>query len=233
MSRVLVIGDLHEPVSHPAYMRFVQDLYEQWDCNRVHFIGDVVDFHAVSFHARHPEAPGTTDEYELAYAKVAKWYETFPKATVSIGNHDARVIRLAESVNIPAKFIRDYADVWDTPGWTWETETMIDGAYLFHGTGCGGEHPAFNVMKKMAMSSIMGHVHSAGGVKWTANPTRRFFGMDVGCGIDDTAYAFAYGQHLKRRSVLSAGVLIDGIPYFEVMPCSRGETYHRSKFVKK
>ena len=134
MSRVLFVPDLHEPVAHPAALEFCKDLYDAWDCNKVIFIGDVVDHHAISFHAHHPQCPGPDDEYELAYNKIQKWVEAFPKAEVMIGNHDARVLRLAETVNIPARYLRDYKEIWDTPKWEWKYETELDGAYVFHGT---------------------------------------------------------------------------------------------------
>jgi len=91
MSRVLVIGDIHEPVSHPGYLSFCQDLHKAWNCNAVVFIGDVADFQAISFHTIHPECPGPGDEYMLAKQKIQKWYKAFPKAKVCIGNHDERV----------------------------------------------------------------------------------------------------------------------------------------------
>lgn len=228
--RILVVGDIHEPVAHPGYLAFCQDLQRRHKCNHVLLIGDVVDWHAVSFHAHHPEAPGPKDEYELAKAGVAKWRRAFPKAQVCIGNHDERLVRLAETVNIPAKFLRDYSDIWDTPGWTWKAEFIHDDVYFFHGTGSGGVHPAFGTMQKLLMSTVQGHVHSAGGIKWRANPQRRVFGLDVGCGIDDKAVAFAYGHNLKTRSILSAGVVLDGTPYHEIMPCGVGEKYHRSRY---
>lgn len=232
MARVLVIGDIHEPVSHPGYLAFCRDLRDQYQCDQVMFIGDVCDWHAISFHARHPDAPGPKDEYELALEKVAKWNAVFPQAKVCIGNHDARVIRLAESVNIPACFIRTYAETWQTPTWDWQNDFTCDGVYYFHGCGTGGVHPAFNSMLKQMMSVVQGHIHSAAGIKWRANPQARFFGMDSGCGIDDRAYAFAYGRDQKIRSILSAGVVLDGVPQHFVMPCGPGEKYNRSNFDK-
>ncbi len=228
--RVLVVGDIHEPVSHPGYLKFNQDLRDKYRCDHVVLIGDVIDWHAVSFHAHHPEAPGPSDEYELALAGVEKWVKAFPKALVCIGNHDERLNRLSETVNIPQKFLRDYNEIWHTPHWNWDYEHALDGVYYCHGTGCGGLHPAFNLMKKMLGSAVMGHIHSAGGVKWSASPDRRTFGMDTGCGIDDKAVAFAYGRHQKVRSIISAGVVVDGIPYHEVCPIGPGERYHRSRF---
>lgn len=228
--RVLCIGDIHEPVSHPGYLAFCADLRKKHKCDQVVFIGDVVDWHAVSFHAHHPDAPGPKDEFELAHIGVQKWVNVFPTARVCIGNHDERVIRLAESVNIPARFLRSYKDIWTTPGWTWGVGHTLDEVFYFHGTGTGGIHPAFNSMCKHMMSVAQGHIHSAAGIKWRANPTRRTFGMDTGCGVDDQAAAFAYGHHNQIRSILSACVVLDGIPIHEIMPCGPGERFHRSNF---
>lgn len=225
MSKVLCVGDIHEPVSRDKYLKFNQDLYEEWGCDTVVFLGDIADWHAISFHAHHPECPGPVDEYDLAYEKIQKWYAAFPKAKVCIGNHDERIIRLAESVNIPKKFLRNFNEVWDTPGWDWDYSHIIDDVYYFHGTGNGGLYPAPNAARKMLMSVVMGHSHSAAGVKWLASPQRRIFGMDVGCGIDDTAYAFAYGRHQIKRSIISAAVVLDGVPYHEIMLISKNERY--------
>ena len=215
--RVLAIGDIHEPCSRPNYLEFCKDIYDEWDCDTVVFMGDVVDWHGISFHANNPESPGVCDEYELAMQRIHMWHDEFPRAKVCIGNHDARVVRLAEDNNIPAKFIRDYEDMWDTPNWEWDHEFIIDDVYYFHGTGYAGLHPAFNAARTMSMSVCMGHIHSTGGIKWLVNPYKRWFGMDVGCGVDDKKYAFAYGKHLKKKSVISCGIIIDGIPYHEMM----------------
>ena len=231
MSNVLVVGDIHEPVSRRGYLKFCKDIYREWDCDRIVFIGDIVDWSAISFHVHNPQAPGPHDEYLLALAKIQKWYKAFPKAEVMIGNHDARPRRVAEANSIPAKFIRNYADIWKTPNWDWKPSTVIDDVFYCHGHGKGGGNtPAWNLSKKMGMSVCIGHFHSKGGVNWSANPLRRWFGMDVGTGIDDEAYAFAYAKEQVTRSILSCGVVLSGVPYHEIMPVGKGEAYHDSKF---
>ena len=232
MSRVLVIPDLHEPVTHPAALQFCKDLYAQWECDTVVFIGDVVDCHGISFHARHPAAPGVKEEYGLAIERVSRWVKEFPKAKVCIGNHDERPQRLAASVNIPEEFLMSYQAMWNCPNWQWGHSHMIDGVYYFHGTGRSGLYPAANVMRRMGMSVVMGHCHSRANVCSMVNPFKRFFSLDTGCLIDDKAFAFAYGKHATERSVLSAGVVIDGQPYLEYLSCGDGEKYHRSKFLR-
>jgi predicted phosphodiesterase len=229
-NRVLIIGDLHCPVDHPGYLAFCQDIYDQWDCNQTIFIGDVVDHQAISFHANNPNCPGPDDEYTLAKQSMNRWYQAFPEAKVCIGNHDERVIRLAESVNIPSRYLRDYKEIWKTPGWEWGHDFIIDDVYYFHGTGNGGNYPAANVMRKMLMNCVLGHNHARHGVYWKANPLRRIFGVDTGCGINVDAFQFAYGKHIKIRPILGAAVIVDGVPYTEIMPCGRGEIYHKSNF---
>lgn len=231
MSRVLVIGDIHEPVSRKGYLQFNKDLRKEHKCNEVVFIGDVVDWSAISFHAHNPEAPGPIDEYKLALSAIKKWYKAFSEAIVIIGNHDARPRRVAESYNIPAKFIRDYHELWKTPKWNWVRHAIIDNVYYCHGhKKGGGKTPAWNLSAKMGMSVVMGHWHSKGGVNWSANPLRRWFGMDTGCGIDDEAYAFAYAEEQVTRSILSSAIVIDGMPRHIMMPCGKGEKYHDSRF---
>ena len=233
MSKVLTVSDLHNPATHPGALSFCKDLCSKHKCNKVVFIGDIVDHQAISFHANNPECPGASDEYELTLECLKPWVKTFPKATVTYGNHDSRVLRLAESVNIPKKYLRDFADIWKTPKWEWVEDTIIDDVYYFHGEGRGGLYPAFNTMKSELMSVVMGHCHSASGIKWSANPDRRTFGADTGCLIDVDAFQFAYGKHCKTRPILSAVVVKDGVPEHFIMLCGRGEKYHKSRFKKR
>ncbi len=226
MSRVLAIGDIHLPWDRPKYLQFCKDLYEEWDCNEVIFLGDIVDWHSISFHDKQPECPAPLDEYEKTKQAVKKYYDAFPNARVCIGNHDERIIRLANSVSIPEQFIKSYNEIWDTPLWQWRHDWIIDNVYYFHGTGNSGLYPACNAVRKMLMSVCMGHNHTASGIKWYANPQQRIFALDVGCGIDDTKMAFAYGRHIKQRSIISAAVILDGVPYLEIAPIGRGEIHH-------
>ena len=225
MSRVLSVGDPHEPVCHPAYLPWCKWLRNKHKCNKIVIIGDIVDHHGISFHVANPMCPGPDDEYLLTKQKIRRWCRAFPSAYVTIGNHDARVLRLAESVNISARYLKNYKQCWSTPKWKWVDDVIIDDVYYMH--------PAFNAMKDELMSVVMGHCHSASGVKWRTQKKKRTFGMDTGCGIDVDAWQFAYGKHMRTRPVLSAGVVIDGIPQHFIMPCGPGERWHKSRFKKK
>ena len=232
MSKVLVIGDTHFPAVHPGYLRFVEDLAERYDCNKFVHIGDVVDFHAISRFGKLPEADGALSELDAAMLEIVKWYKQFPNLLITEGNHDQRGYRAAAEQGLPSRFIQGYNQLFGTLKWKWVKDVVIDGVYYFHGTGVSGQHPAYNTMQKMLMSTVMGHVHTAGGIKWRANPEKRIFGMDVGCGVDDKHLSFHYAENLKVRSILSAGVVIDGVPAHVIMPAGEGERYHRSRFKK-
>jgi len=230
MARVLVIGDPHEPVAHPGYRAFCKALRRKFKTTKTVIIGDICDHHAISFHAANPMCPGPDDEYQLTKQKMRLWHKDFPRAIVTIGNHDMRVLRLAESVNIPPQYLRDFNAVWKTETWKWVEDINIDDVLYFHGTGRSGLHPAFNAMKDNLKSTVMGHCHSVAGVQWKANPDKRIFGMDTGCGIDVDAWQFAYGKHMPRRPILAAAVVLNGDPQHFIMPCGRGEKFHKSRF---
>ncbi len=232
MGNTLGIGDPHEPVSHPGYLPLCQDLQQEYGCDEVVILGDIADHQAISFHAANPMCPGPNDEAALTYEKIQKWYKAFPKAKVCIGNHDARVLRLAESVKIPSRYIRDYNGTWETPGWEWEYEYFIDNVCYTHGTGSSGVHPAWNLMTKKMKSVVIGHCHSRAGVKWMSTGDERFFACDTGCGIDVRAWQFAYGRNFPTRPFLAAAVIKDNGTRPESVPmlCGPGEKYHRSRF---
>ncbi|KKN48381.1 hypothetical protein LCGC14_0653280 [marine sediment metagenome] len=230
MSRVLVIGDLHAPVTRKHYLRFCKNQYKKFKCNKVVFIGDVVDWTSISFHVTNPECPGPADEYRLALQCIQQWRRAFPKAMVMIGNHDRRPHRKAEKEGIFPKLLRNYDEVWKTPQWKWVTSCIIDEVYYCHGDGKGaGINPAYNTAKNMGMSVVMGHTHSKAGIKWLVNPLRRWFGMDVGTGIDDSAFAFSYAKEQTYRSILSCGVVLNGMPQHIMMEVGKGERYHDGK----
>lgn len=227
--KIGIIGDLHEPFVHPLYLRFCLDIFDSWGVEKIHFIGDIVDNHAISFHKSETVAYGSHREGELAEQGVARWYKTFPRATVSIGNHDELPDRIAQEVNLPPRFLRTYQEAWKTPNWDWKFSHNFDGTRLQHGTKTSGKDAAINQALQRRTSLAQGHIHGWASVKWHCNDDDRIFGMNVGCGIDVDAYSMRYGKDFANRPVLACGVIIDGHPYLEAMPCGPGEKYHRSR----
>lgn len=232
-NRVLVVGDIHLPYDKPGYLHFCKDVYNKMQCNKVVFIGDVVDLHAFNYHEKHPASDGPLAELVKARAAVKRWARAFPKATITVGNHDRLIIRKAATGGLPEVTLRTFNELWETPDWQWVTELCLDGVRYIHGDGAGGGlYPAYNVMRKTALSHVLGHHHTASGIKWLCNPERRLFGMDVGSGLEASAIQFLYQERNPVKPVISCGTVCGGIPQLWIMPCSRGEKYHDSKFRK-
>lgn len=234
MSIIGIVGDVHLPFAHPGYRAFCQDTFKKYHVDEVVMIGDVVDMHALSFHDHDPNGMSAEDEAAKAACGVKQWYKAFPDAKVCIGNHDARQFRAAQKAGIPDRYIRTYADVWQTPKWKWDLEHNIEGVLYEHGTGSSGKDGAFNRAIAQRTSVVIGHIHSYAGIKYHANPTSRIFGLNVGCGIDIGTYAFDYGKMFPVRPILGCGIVVDGdLGFFVPMPIGRGEHYHRSRFIGK
>ena len=227
--RVGFVGDLHAPFNHPMYLRFCQDIFEQWQVDTTHFIGDIVDNHAISFHETDPNGYGADREAELARKEVNLWHKTFPNSGVSIGNHDALHYRRCKREGIPECFLRTYQDVWGTPTWDWQPSHRYENCRAQHGTGSSGKDAAINQAIQRRTSIVQGHTHCYAGAKFHANDDSIIFGMNVGCGIDVAAYAMAYAKDFPVRPVLGCGVVIDGHPYFESMPCGPKDKYRKSR----
>ena len=217
MSRVLVIPDLHLPVCHSSALQFCVDIYNKHYCDTVVFIGDIIDHHAISRHDKNPNCPSAADEYINVSEQLRQWYDTFPDAYVTTGNHDNRPAEIsAEKAGVPEMYFKDLDDVWETPGWEWVLYVDIDGVRYMHGILSSGKTPALNRTDDEHMPVVLGHCHSKSGIMWGASSRERWFGMDVGCLIDVDAYQFAYGKHLRKKPILSCGVVLDGIPYHEI-----------------
>lgn len=228
--RIGIVGDIHLPFEHPRYREFCADVFDAWDVDKVHFAGDIVDQHALGFWDHDPDGFSASGELTEAVKKMRLWHATFDDASVSIGNHDARHFRAAAKAGIPARYMKDYCDVFETPSWKWGFEFVYDDVLYEHGTGSSGKFAAYNRAVEKRMSVVMGHVHSGGGVLYHCNERSRIFGLNAGCGIDCAKYAFAYGKPFARRPTLGCGVVIDGVyAYFEPMLIGKREPYRSGR----
>tara|TARA_R110002020_G_scaffold57933_10_gene159107 strand:+ start:1647 stop:2312 length:666 start_codon:yes stop_codon:yes gene_type:complete len=218
MARVLVIGDLHLPAEHPDYYSFIKDIKRKYKTDTTVFIGDIVDHHAISFHKKHPESDSAMTEHKKILDEIKKWKRLFPSAYVMIGNHDERVERLSADAGIPPVYIKSYAETWNTPGWEWTYKLDIDNVGYTHGTGTSGMFPAFNTTKLTGQSWVMGHTHSVAGLQWMKTAeNKHLFGMNVGCGVDANHIVMNYAKNYIKKPIISAGVVINGHPYLEVL----------------
>ena len=204
-NRVLVIGDLHEPFCLDGYLEFCKDTYAKYNCNKVVFIGDVVDNHYSSYHETNADGLGGSDELDLAIERLKKWYKSFPDAYVTLGNHDIIISRKAQTSNLPSKWIKEYKDVLEVPKWRFVHHVEIDKVAYVHGIGSKAHIRSVKDMQ----STVQGHHHTECYVQWKVGSNAKIFGMQVGCGIDKDSYAMAYGRWFPKPAI-ACGVVIGG-----------------------
>ncbi len=202
--RILVVGDIHAPFELKEYLQFCKDTYNNFNCNQVIFIGDIVDNHASSFHISDPDGLGGGDELDLAIERIKDWAIAFPVADVMIGNHDRIIMRKAFDGQIPARWIKDYNEVLGT-NWNWVESIVYDNVLYEHGEG--GQ--ALTKAKNNMMSSVCGHTHTEAYVRWLVGKNFKVFGMQVGCGVDSKTYAAAYAKNFKKQAI-GCGVVLGG-----------------------
>lgn len=204
-SRVLVIGDLHCPFDLDSYLDHCKKMYNQFECDTVLFIGDLMDSHAASYHESNPDGHSAGDELELAIDRIQRYYKAFPNAVVLIGNHDRLAYRKAMSGGVSSKWIKTYKEVLNTPNWNFVVEYEIDDVLYFHGEG----GTAKTRYKSEAQSVVQGHLHTQCFIEYAFSAKERKFAMQIGCGIDFHSYAFAYAKS-GRRPAVSCGVVLNG-----------------------
>ena len=206
----LVISDIHAPFTKKGFLEHCVKAYHDYHCTKVTFIGDVIDNHYSSNYQADPDGMSAKDETTLAIEILQPWYNAFPEAEICIGNHDARIRRQAFEAGISEKWIKDYSEVLETPGWVWADDFDHYDVRYIHGDGQGGAlNGAFQRVLYWDMSVVQGHWHTSSYVRWKVSEKNRFFALQLGCGIDREAYAMAYGKKSQKKLVISIGVVLD------------------------
>lgn len=203
-----VFSDPHIPFDHPEYLPFIIDTFKQFNVGQVVCGGDLVDYHAISRFQSEPCAMSSYDELEASIIKVKEFTKAFPKVKMCQGNHDDIPKRQAATLGIGSRFLKSFSELLELPkGWQIQEEFIIDGVLYKHGLNCCGKDGAMNTAIQEQISTIIGHSHAFGGCKYMANKRNIIFGMNVGCGIDISKYAFAYGKYAKFRPTLGCGIV--------------------------
>lgn len=216
MSNVLVISDLQVPFDRSDAIPFLKAVAKKHKIDRIIQIGDLVDEYSFSSYDHDPDAMSPGDEVKAAIWRLKQYYKAFPKVDVIYGNHDIRIYRKALQAGIPKNFIRGLSDILQFPkGWKFHDELTIDGVIYEHGDKLGNGS-GVNAFKKAVdnnmASTVYGHFHAQAGIKYYANKKHLCFAMNVGCLMDTTTYAAAYGHAFVSKPIISCAVVLNGVP---------------------
>jgi hypothetical protein len=217
--RVLAIGDIHSPFEHRYYLDFLVETYQKYNCDTVVCMGDEIDSHALSKYDADPDGLSAGHELIEGIKHLQPYYSAFPNVQVVTSNHTVRGYKRGFEAGIPKAFFKSYAEILQAPkGWTWSSSLTIDGVLYHHGEGFSGETGHLKAARSAMRSTVIGHIHSHGGVSYIQTEFGRIFGLNCGCGVDVDQYAFAYGKNCANKPTLGAGIILEGrVAYFEPM----------------
>lgn len=215
-NRILVVGDLHAPYTHPdaiPFLRYVRDSYQP---DMVIQVGDETDGHAISFHDSDPNLDSAGVELEKAKLVLEEVHELFPNLLVCDSNHGSLIYRRAKAHGLPVQFIKKYRDILfpehGAPGWSWADAWVLNtplGPVRFQHQVSGDF--MLNASHERT-SLVLGHEHGRFEVQYAASSSALYFGAYAGCLIDKDSMAFAYGRLHRKKPILGCMVITDGCP---------------------
>lgn len=218
-SRILLISDMHIPYHHKDTIAFLQHLKAKYNPTRIICLGDELDKHALSFHDSDPDLPSAGDELRLALPIIAQLKEIFPVMDILESNHGSLLYRKANHHGIPRQYLKTYNEVLNVDeNWKWwydMTITLPDGnkCYLHHGKSAN----ITKTSQTMSMCAVAGHYHEQFKIEYWGNPNGLFWGVQAGCLIDDSVYAFNYNNCNLKRPIIGTGLIINSQPVLEPM----------------
>ena len=211
--RILVISDMHLPYQHKDSITFLKEIKKEFKPDRIVNMGDLLDFHAISMHEHNPDLYSAGHELDKAKEYIQQLEDIYPEVTEVDSNHSSLVYRRALKYGMSKQFLKPYGDFLGTRKWKWIddlTLTMSNGQRCFFTHGRSAD--VLKVSQAMGMSAVQGHYHTKFVISYWANPDNLFFGMNVGCLINQKSMAFNYAKNFKTRFILGCGIILNGIP---------------------
>lgn len=215
-SQILVMPDLHAPYHHKDALRFIKAVRDKYQPDLVVNLGDEVDNHALSFHDSDPNLKSASGELAEARIIMKELHDIFPSMLVCHSNHGSLHYRRAKSHGIPVEYLRTYREIlfpqgggsnWD---WNYSHTVLTDLGAVHFKHQCTGT--AVTSAAHEGCNVIVGHNHGCFEIAYKASRQRLYYGATVGCLIDRTALAFAYGKETSNKPMLGAMVITNGVP---------------------
>lgn len=220
---ILTISDMHVPYEHQDAVRFLKALMEHYEPDIVISLGDMVDWHGISFHPKHPDLASAGQELELIRSKMRIIEKLFPEMIIIGSNHGDLPLRKIKDAGLPTKFLRSYNEIYGV-GKKWQFVddlTMVDrNEVIYYAHGLSKD--AGRVAAQRGVHHICGHYHTEFRVDYVSNPRNLLWGVNGGCLIDREALAFEYGKLTLDRPIIGTPVIIDGYPVLESMLLKEG-----------
>ena len=212
-NNILIIPDLHAPFHHRDAFAFLKKLKEKYRPDLIINLGDEVDYHAISYHESNPDLPSAGEELLQARAAMKQLERIFPKMILLDSNHGSLVYRKTFSAGMSKEFIKSPNEILQVgQGWEWTNDlrfkTPTNEWYACHGKS----GKAKVLSSQYGLSTIQGHYHESAQISMISTPHALLYDVHCGCLIDKESLAFAYNKINVRRPILSACVIVNGVP---------------------
>lgn len=219
---IVTISDLHVPYQHPDAIKFLEALKQRYNPKMVVCLGDMLDFHALSYHEADPDLLSAGDELRASEDSVRDIETIYPKMHVIDSNHGALPQRKAKSAGMPKKLLKTYREIYGLrgKGWTFVRDLTIETAskYLpdIHFTH-GIKRDVLSTAAKRGQRIVSGHFHESFRIQYLANPNSLIWGVNAGCLVDHNSLAMAYGANNENKPIIGTCVIVRGVPVLEPM----------------
>jgi hypothetical protein len=214
---VLIIPDMHSPYQHPDTIPFLVAVRNKYKPDRVVNLGDETDKHGLSFHDSDPNLDSAGMELEKAKLFLSALAKEFPVMEIMHSNHGSLLFSKAKAHGIPVQYLKTYREVLfpngGGDGWSWHDGLKIK---LPNGDTVLFRHEPQGDVTQAAghegLNLCCGYLHGKFCINYAASSERLYWGMQVGCLIDNKSLAFAYGKLFKSKPIIGCAVIIDSIP---------------------
>jgi hypothetical protein len=225
---ILFISDLHIPYHHPDAFAFLKYLKKKLKPDLVVNVGDLADFHNVSFHDSDPDLMGAGDELIALQRYSRELEKIFPSMIIVGSNHGDLPVRKAFAGGLPKSFIRPYNEIYDVgSGWQFVDDLLLDDKgellYVAHGISKNG----LKLAAQRGVCVVQGHYHTEFRVDYISNPRDLLWSMQVGCLINPKSLAFAYNKLQLARPIIGTGATIDGVPQLFPMTFNKNSRWNK------
>jgi hypothetical protein len=216
--RVLTISDLHAPYQHPDALDFLEHLKKQIKPDLVIQMGDLMDFHGISFHDSEPDLYSPGHELRMGQQFAQSLEDIFPDMYILGSNHGDLPLRRAKAHGLPTALFRPYNDIYGVgEDWKFVDDLLVESkdskVYFAHGIIKDG----LKLAKERGVCVVQGHFHTELNIKYASTPYNLIWSMQTGCLINHRSKAFKYNQLDLTRPIIGCGSIIKGQPHLHPM----------------
>jgi hypothetical protein len=223
---ILCVSDMHVPYQHPDALDFLDALKKKYKPALTVNLGDLLDFHGISFHDSDPDLESAGGELKKARKVIRDLEAIFPKQYIIGSNHGDLPVRKFIANGLPRDLLRTYNDIYAVgEGWTFVPDLTIEtdskhlpDIYFVHGI----KVDALAVARQRGQRVVQGHYHEQFRIQYAGNPNTLLWGVNSGCLIDPVSLAFSYNKLNLNRPLLGTSVIVAGIPRLEPMILKKG-----------